>query len=97
MIFIKTYEQFEDYQPMPFDSPKLTSYSQQTPNGLATQQSNDNCPDQRQLEPAPAFSLHHLPVQHSRARAVDQAMDLSARDSHRTSLNKPDTPLAHYV
>jgi hypothetical protein len=28
-------ENFGEYQPMPFDSPKLTSYTQQTPNGMA--------------------------------------------------------------
>jgi hypothetical protein len=28
-------ENFGEYQPTPFDSPKLTSYTQQTPNGMA--------------------------------------------------------------
>ncbi len=28
-------ENFGAYQPTPFDSPKLTSYTQQTPNGMA--------------------------------------------------------------
>lgn len=35
MKYFKKYENFGDYQPMPFDSPKITDYSQQTPNGLA--------------------------------------------------------------
>ncbi len=35
MKYFKTYENFGNYQPTPFDSPKLTDYSQQTPNGLA--------------------------------------------------------------
>jgi len=35
MIYLKTYESFGSYTPTAFDSPKLTSYAQQTPNGLA--------------------------------------------------------------
>jgi hypothetical protein len=35
MIYLKSFENFGSYTPTPFDSPKLTSYAQQTPNGLA--------------------------------------------------------------
>lgn len=35
MKYFKTFESFGDYQPSPFDSPKITSFVQGTPNGLA--------------------------------------------------------------
>ena len=35
MIYFKTFEEFGTYLPMPYDSPKISSYAQQTPNGMA--------------------------------------------------------------
>jgi hypothetical protein len=35
MIYFKTYEEFGTYLPTPYDSPKISSFAQQTPNGLA--------------------------------------------------------------
>jgi hypothetical protein len=34
MKYFKLYEEFGTYLPTPFDSPKITNFSQQTPNGL---------------------------------------------------------------
>jgi hypothetical protein len=34
MKYLKLFEEFGTYLPTPFDSPKITDFGQQTPNGL---------------------------------------------------------------
>jgi len=41
MKWFKKFEDFNMYEPTPMDSPKLTSYAQSTPNGMAGSYDNN--------------------------------------------------------